>query len=432
MLPYKINTDLDPANVQENSSRLNVNVNLDILKAAITNEQGFDIVPLTSDERDIIGNCILPDNSLCLFSVINNNSEYSSEIGVLKDNRYSVVIRDNTSVGANFNFSTENLIQAESKVNFNGDFIVYFVDGSNSDKWLNLFNLQVDVTTDLKISSTSEMNLMLGFLPTISELPALSIIESGSLISGMYYVTAVYGDEFGNFTKPLLISNPIPVVESFTPFNNQSIGCAPNTLTNKAISLTIENTLLNTEYSFIKVYVISKINQVIKGYEFGTFNIGASDFTCIIDTLVNKAEVSVDSIIINNSDYKSSLTLTQLDDVLYKAVLKSRETIDLQPYVNNIKINYVQKPIDLSSVASGNSFRDPDMTFYSKGFFYDEVYAIYASFTIEDDGEYETQAYLIPGRAPVNIDLEVVFLILLKTDYSLHILILIICLFNIM
>ena len=36
---------------------------------------------------------------------------------------------------------------------------------------------------------------------------------------------------------------------------------------------------------------------------------------------------------------------------------------------------------------------------------YDEVYALYVSFIIDDDGEYETKAYHIPGREAVAIDL---------------------------
>jgi len=405
MLPLKINTDLDPTNAPENSSTLNVNMNADILKGVISNEQGFDIITLTNDNRKIIGACLLPDNSTCLFSQIFNNANYASEIGVVKEGVYTVILRDNLAVNAALGFNTANLIQAQSKVNFNGDFVIYWVDGNNSDKWLNITNLQVDTTTDLKITDAAQFNLMLGFAPAIGDLPDLSIIESGSLESGVYYVAITYGDKFQNFTKTSLISNPIPVVYPNAPFSNQYIGSKPATFTNKAINVSLNTNLTNTEYNFVKVTVISKINQVLKAYEFGIFELSTNNFQCVVDTLVNKTEVSVDSVIINNADYNSSLTITQLDDVLYKAHLRSRETIDLQPYVNNIKVNYVQKEIDLSSTSSDESFRDPDMTFYSKGFMYDEVYALYVSFIIDDNGEYETQAYHVPGREAVNVDL---------------------------
>jgi len=405
MLPLKINTDLDPTNAPENSSTLNVNMNADILKGVISNEQGFDIIPLTNDNRKIIGTCLLPDNSICLYSQILNNANYASEIGVVKEGVYTVTLRDNLPVNAGLGFNTANLIQAQSKVNFNGDFVVYWVDGNNSDKWLNITNLQVDVTTDLKITDASQFNLMLGFAPAIGDLPDLSIIESGSLESGVYYVAITYGDKFQNFTKTSLISNPIPVVYSNPPFSNQYIGSKINTLTNKAINVSLDISAINTEYTFVKVNVISKINQVLAAYEFGIFELATNNFQCVVDTLVNKTEVSIDSIVINNADYNSSLTLTQLDDVLYKAHLRSRQIIDLQPYVNNIKVNYVQKEIDLSGTDSGDNFRDPNLCFYSKGFMYDEVYALYVSFIINDNGEYETEAYHIPGREAVNVDL---------------------------
>ena len=69
MLPYKIVQDLNPAAAPENSSTLNVNVNFDILKQALINEQGFD--KLSTTGKEIIGSTILPNNSICVFSVIN-------------------------------------------------------------------------------------------------------------------------------------------------------------------------------------------------------------------------------------------------------------------------------------------------------------------------------------------------------------------------
>ncbi len=35
------------------------------------------------------------------------------------------------------------------------------------------------------------------------------------------------------------------------------------------------------KYDYLKVFVISKINQVVKGYNFGIFDLPSTDFTCI-------------------------------------------------------------------------------------------------------------------------------------------------------
>ena len=405
MLPIKIVKDVNPSSAPDNSSNLNVNVNFDILKNAIVNEQGFD--KLNFVFGDIIGSCILPDNTVCVFSTLLSGGITYSVIGIVDGEKYRIVLTGsgNTSLG----FTTEHQIKAEAKVNFNGDYIVYWVDGFNPDRWLNLTSPQVDIIMSggIPVIATIEsLNLMLSFTPKKGEYidNTATTIVGGILPAAVYYVVVTYGDKFKNFTKPLYVSAPIPVVASNGVFGVGYIGSKAGDITDKAIQFTIDGARLNTEYTYLRVQVIRKQNQVITGWTFGTFPFSSADFTCIIDRL--NVETTADSILINLADYKSSLAITQLDDVLYKAHLKSRNTFNFQPYVNNITVNYIQKEIDLGATSPGNNFRDPNMCFYSKGFMYDEVYALYASFIIEDEGfEYETDAYHIPGRRAGYVDL---------------------------
>lgn len=408
MIPIKIVKDVNPASAPENSSNLNVNVNYDILKGALVNEQGFD--NLNIKDKKIIGSCILPDNSVCVFSILTNDADSKSEIGIIKENEYITICKDFNGV-VELGFSTEHQIQAESKVNYNGDYIVYWVDGFNPDRWLNLNNPQVELNNDKRLTTEASLSLMLNFTPTKGEyLDDIStVITGGSLPAAVYYVVVTYGDKFKNFTKTLYVSPPLPVVQSNSIFNTDYIGSAAGTTTNKALQIFINSTKLNTEYDYLKIDVIKKENQILTGYNFGEFTFNNSNFSLIIDSLTN--EITVDSILINNADYISSLTVTQLDDVLYKAHLKSRNRFDFQPYVNNIKVNYIQKPVDLSSTNAGQNYRDPNLCFYSKGFMYDEVYALYSSFIIEEEGyEYETDAYHIAGRKSAEVDLGGTFL----------------------
>lgn len=406
MLPYKIVQDLNPAAAPENSSTLNVNVNFDILKQALINEQGFD--KLSTTGKEIIGSTILPNNSICVFSVINISNTLYSEIGIIDDVTYKVVLRDTTL--ASLGFTTEHQIQAESKVNFNGDYVVYWVDGFNPDRWLNITTPQVDIVFSGSIptiANAAQLGLMLGFTPTRGEYidQTATTITGGSLTAAVYYIICTYGDKYRNFTQTLYVSSPIPVTASQLPFNNEFIGSAAGTVTDKAITISIAAARLNPEYDYIRVQVIRKQNQVLSGWTFGEFAFNPSTaFTATIDALTN--EVAVDSILITLANYKSSLTITQLDDVLYKAHLRSKAAFDFQPYVNNTKINYKQKQVTLDLPTAGQNYKDPNMCFYSKGFMYDEVYAFYQSFVIEEDGqEYETEAYHIPGRQEATINL---------------------------
>lgn len=405
MLPIKIVKDVNPSSAPDNSSNLNVNVNFDILKNAIVNEQGFD--KLNFVFGDIIGSCILPDNTVCVFSTLLSGGVTYSVIGIVDGEKYKIVLVGGG--GTSLGFTTEHQIKAEAKVNFNGDYIVYWVNGFNPDRWLNLTNPQVNVTIigGLPfINSAADLNLMLSFIPKKGEYidNTATTITGGTLPAAVYYVIVTYGDKYKNFTKPLYVSSPIPVVASSIPYGVGYIGSKAGDITDKAIQFTIDGARLNTEYTYLRVQVIKKQNQVLTGWTFGTFSFTSADFTCVIDRLT--IETTVDSILINLADYKSSLAITQLDDVLYKAHLKSRNRFNFQPYINNIKTNYIQKEIDLSLTTAGNNFRDPNMCFYSKGFMYDEVYALYVSFIIEEEGfEYETDAYHIPGRKAGTIDL---------------------------
>ena len=414
MLPYKIVQDLNPAAAPENSSTLNVNVNFDILKQALINEQGFD--KLSTTGKEIIGSCILPDNSICVFSVIQESNHTVSEIGIINDTTYKTVLRDVFGT-AELGFTTEHQIQAQSKVNFNGDYIVYWVDGHNADRWLNITSPQVDILFTFvpfpipgyyipTIADAAQLSLMLGFTPVKGEYidQSATATSGGNLTAAVYYIVCTYGDKYKNFTQTLYVSSPIPVTESALPFNDDYIGSPAGAVTDKAITISIAAARLNTEYDYIRVQVIRKQNQILSGWTFGEFGIGNTDFKCTIDDLTN--EVSVDSILINLAQYTSSLTITQLDDVLYKAHLKAKAEFDFQPYVNNTTINYIQKEVTLNLSTEGENYKDPNMCFYSKGFMYDEVYALYQSFVIEEDGqEYETKAYHIPGRGVSTISL---------------------------
>lgn len=411
MLPYKIVQDLNPASAPENSSTLNVNVNFDILKQTLINEQGFD--KLSTTGKEIIGSCILPDNSVCIFSIVINQGISYSEIGVITDTTYRIVVRDKAAA-VSLGFTTEHQIKAESKVNFNGDYIIYWVDGFNPDRWLNITNPQIDIEFVSflgeyvpSIANVEQLSLMFGFTPVKGEYidSTATTITGGSLAAAVYYIVCTYGDKYKNFTQTLYVSSPIPVTDSNEPFDFNYIGSKAGIITNKAISISINSSRLNFEYDYIRVQVIKKENQVLSAWLFGEFLFGNSNFKCVIDELKN--EISIDSVLVNLANYNSSLAITQLDDVLYKANLKSDEEFDFQPYVNNTRINYIQKPIDLSLTTQGKNYKDPNMCFYSKGFMYDEVYAFYQAFIIEENGkEYETAAYHIPGRfraQPLNL-----------------------------
>lgn len=395
-LPIKINLDGNRLLQEENISNYASNANYSTESNSIHNEYGFIELERTNNIK-VIGWKKIFDNQIIICSEVKNNDLYSSEIAILKGNNYSVIIRDNITEGVSFGFTEDNLIQIEAKLNINKEIIIYFVDGYNSDKFLNISNLQVELDSDLRILNIDEYRNMIGFrLNTDANIYLENTDTGGSLYSGVYYVLATFWNKGGLKSHSLIVSNPIPIAST----NAYTDGLPAGTLTSRRILVSLKVDEIEDGYDFYTIYCISKINQTLKAYQIITGDVPVADFTVDISSLNASSEVTPDSIVLNSSDYISSLTLTQVDDVLFKGNLKSSEEFDFQTYINNIQIDYISKEIDLSNIEE--NYSNSVLCFYDKSFTYDEVYALYASLIIEENGiKYETKAYHIPGREAI-------------------------------
>ena len=412
-IPLVMWTDGDPSLNQENTSRLNVNANANAEKGALTNEQSFTKIPGYSN-LDVVGHITLPNNEDCYFSINHNylTDGYRCEIGILDNtDSYRVVLRDNRTISIDFDWDPSYLIQGTFKVGYNEDIIVYWVNGLNVDRFLNLSNLQVTVDSSLRISNVNQVKLLNSFPVTeLINLDITSIAGGGSLTSGAYYVILQYADSLYNPTRTGQVSNPISITKSNTStYSNSYDGVAVSTTTGNQINCSILASNLDTSFAYVRVCIISKVNQSLAGHEYAFYPVPKTgNLTFSIENLSDKTIIDPQALLVNLANYTSSLTLTQLDDVLYKGNLKDlTNKYDLQSYVNNIKINYTTKTLDLSSTAYIDSnYRSENQIFYDKSFMWDEVYALYFQAVIEDGNEiYETKAFNIPGRSAALINL---------------------------
>lgn len=413
-IPLVMWTDGDPSLNQENTSRLNVNANANAEKGALTNESSFTKITSLGNLQ-IIGHIALPNNQDCYFSINPNYvvDNYKCEIGILDaSNTYRPILRDNLSIAnAGFGFDLAHLIQGTFKVGYNGDIIVYWVNGLNVDRFLNLSNLQVTVDSSLRISNVNQVKLLNSFPVTeLINLDITSITGGGSLTSGAYYVILQYTDATYNPTRTGQVSNPISITKNNTStYSNSYDGVAVSTTTGSQINCSILASNLDTSFAYVRVCIISKVNQSLAGHEYAFYPVPKTgNLTFSIENLSDKTSIDPQALLVNLANYTSSLTLTQLDDVLYKGNLKDlTNKYDLQSYVNNIKINYTTKKLDLSSTAYIDSnYRSENQIFYDKSFMWDEVYALYFQAVIEDGNEiYETKAFNIPGRPAALINL---------------------------
>lgn len=413
MQPFLLYTDGDPQNQPDKSSRLNINVNIDWESGTISTEDGNELVvqypSIATQGANIIGKIPLRDNNIVLFSVIEgatktvSNTQSRStkgEIGILSsDNSYRVLLRDKIDSSIDLGWDLNTQIQGTYKIGTNNDTIIYWVDNVNELRYLNLDNPQVDVDSNYQLTSISELDkLNILKLYSRSAIELDSVDNGGSLKSGDYYIVCAYADEQFNESNLISPSNAISIVPSVSenPVSSYD-GSAANTATSKSITFTIPN--VDTDFSYVKVYLISKINSVYSVYDYSYIPITSSTFTYTISTTENAASSTLD-ILIDKVNWIAK-TITQLDNKLYIGNLKKKDRISLQPYINNIIVDTFQNTKDLENFE--DSFHSEKLVYSSRCFHYDEVYALYAVPVYKDGSLGE--AYHIPGRSKESIDI---------------------------
>lgn len=394
---YKLHRNSDFKNQPQGSSRLIINCNINYEFGSLTTEDGFDLVieypysyleDTTSSFNDkvLIGHILLPDNSLCLISQIADYQDGSyAEIAILKDSTYRPIFR------AQLNLSDKFPIEGAAKLNNKGETLIYFTDYNNPQRWLNLTNPQV--TIDKNLFCTGNIDELLYFPKyNNSAVNLISVENGGNLPCGAYIPVYKYSDKFYNETDVSYNSHVISLGDG-TNIGPQYDGGIVNSNSGKQITLNLVSP--DTKYTFAHIYLVYKAASSYVVYDCGYKNISNP---IVISSLEGLTTVPLETVTVKRANYTTAKTVTQLDSVLYWGNLKGREDFDFQPYVNNIKINPIQKRITVDA-NSNEDYKKEIVIYNQRGFLYDEVYAFYVSFFIEDEkGSYETKAYHVPGR----------------------------------
>jgi hypothetical protein len=421
MKVFTINTDVDPQNQPENTSRLNVNVNVNAEVGGITNDSGFvelseynkyiNASGTSSQQNKIcIGKILLPDNRICLFSYFNpqpNNVLITDvnpygEIGILQNESYTPVMRDgNYSLKFDPNFP----IEGTAKTNGLGETIIYFTDNNTAPKWLNLTTPQLPLDNLLNFVASNYSQLLYFPSYTQSNIHLDSVSTGGGNVpTGTYIPFIAWADENYNDSPVILPGNVISIGGGTFP-SQQYDGAVQGTNSGKSFTLRINAADLNTNYNYVHLYLVHRQGTADIVYDYGFTSYETSnDLKITVSTLDNLTTVDLETLTVKSPYYKTIKSITQLDDVMYLANLKAREDFDFQPYVNGIIVDCVTKEVDVNN--DFINYRSEITIYDDKSFMWDEVYAIYASYTIEDEyGTYETKAYNIPGRPAYNIQL---------------------------
>lgn len=381
-----------------------------ITPGLVSNEKGFERYVNLSVDDVILGYCALENAESVLF-IYNAAAGTKSKIVLVKDANTDELVGSTTTLFSSndLNFSLLHPIKTEYKIDNNGDRIVYFVDGLNQVRSIN-----IDDVSNYTVNSSN-------FFPEYSVPLMTTAIQDngGSLLTGSYRVFIAY-KQTDVLTAYTALSQSINIAknpESDTTLPDElKGGNASNLPTTKSIEVslteldsrfdelvvgyirTMESTRDVYILTSVKKYSTTSINLVIRGDE-------------NVDTTLLPEDILIDQPIIEHANLiaqKNSRLV--LGNIKYK-----NNVLDYQSYANNIQVTYYTDSRD--GISETMSVRSTEVTLryatehtttarqYKTSFdvelpmtlLRDEVYALGIQFELKD-GSY-TPVYHIPGRA---------------------------------
>lgn len=344
------------------------------------------------------------------------------------------------------NFNASYPISSTYRVDYSGNRIVYFVDGFNKDRVINIDTIELSDHIELLA-----INPIYGYSSNID----YNIDNgNGSLPNGKYYIFIAPKDknfktaqfkylidgipiENGDY-KSDLFKSQITTEAQLNEFKEEQTSFSGvyglKEDVNVPKSVVIDTSILNDDFEYMDVYVIVQDNTEYKVYLRENFSISDIYYLNSLDNFIELGS-DISAILVDNVIYNKSETLIQKDNrlILANTNLESYD-IDFQAIANQIKVkplmNYelfktwdgiaVRNEIEyeergrVKSITNSsilNVVKNENKTFSTpyiqgrtqkpvligKTFMRDEVYALGVYFELEN-GSF-TDVYHIPGRA---------------------------------
>lgn len=362
------------------------------------NEQGNELCFTVPEGYKVIGTHNIVEKDIIILFLV-NPSTGASEIGKVINCTYSTIIN-----APCLNFSIDNPIQkAEHKIT-NCSTEVYWTDGLNPMRFLDLDNLPYkevvqsasnhpcDVITISEIDC-NKLNVRPDF--SIPNVTYRSVESEGTTIAGTYQFAFQYTNSLGEaYTSYYSITNPIPIYDPFkvTPNFDYPVG--------RSIILDITNIDTTGVFDFFNVAVIKTINNISSVDIVGTYQIQGSTMT-ITYTGQSKNGITgtIDEIEEKFPIYDTADDLTTVQDILVFGGLTSTQRLNYQSIASQIKLQWVTWQLPPSK----KQYKDEINSATLRGYMRDEVYAFDVVFILKNG--YQTDRFHIPGRTALATDL---------------------------
>lgn len=305
----------------------------------------------------IIGVVHLTAGQFAIFS----SNDVNNEIGVFDDdkNNYTTIVNSTL-----LNFNRQNLIKGVGRVASDCGRMVYWDDGINPSRVMDLDNIPY-------IDSTLDIDALR--LAPLCDSIVMSISKgeiAGELINGSYFVTGAY-----------LIEGQ-RVTDYFTPSNIQPLFTHANM--GSSIKVTIEQ--IDTDFEEFELILVQFANYNIVAKKVGIYSTNQKIIS--IDHIDQRWE-DVDSslLCINNSIADKSDAMFRTGKYLMRVGPTNKFDFNYQPLANNIVTYWNVVEYDKDYYRNGGS---------NVGYMRDEVYSFFIRW-IWATGD-KSRSYHIPGR----------------------------------
>lgn len=387
-----------------------VHENIDGDSFKVQNEEGNTLV--YSVPYTIIGTINIGRRKTVIFSTNNEDCE----IGIEDNNTYTTLINH-----PDLNFSLDQPVKGLYKTLNGCETYIYFTDGSNPDRVVNIDDLDSyknpDGTWDIELLRLQRAVSIPYVIPT-------QVNDSGGILQlGKYsFVIEILDDELNPVQKSYIsdgvniyddsISSPYDVIDG--GFNLDDINAASGGVpqTSKSINLQFAN--LDTSYSFIRLYVIvyntgdgltpavyQKGQLIPIGNSTEQYVFTGIDFNSDIES-------NIQAVTTRNPVWTTSQDMKIVNNRLVRANLRDLADVDyklFQTYANSIEITPVKKLVPVKDQSQSSNSKNPlDYAFFQQG----EVYALGAVYIFKQG--FVSPVFHIPGRTAIGDELTLVTL----------------------
>ncbi len=309
----------------------------------------------------------------------------------------------NTIVSATcLNFSIDSPITATYEIGIDvatglpdcNNVTIFFADNNNPRRYLNTSSFPKTLLTyDTENCNTpiysNELDCNAIKVAADYNTPCIStldIITGGSLIAGSYQFTAAYSNINGSpLVDYFTVTNPTPISSK-----QRVVTINTDYPTDKAIKLQLSN--LDTGYQYFNLVVLETINSTTSPFLIGTFPISSETFSYTYSGNNHRVEdrLTLDEIIKKNPIYENAGLVAKGNGHLFWGDLKEQRELNLQPAVNNLRINWqtIEAPEDF--------YANPINATNSVSYLRDEVVPFGIQF--KKSNGFTTATFLISGR----------------------------------